>query len=138
MEAVVVYGIDKEFLVSTNRCVIQTRVEDVKQGIEVLKKILGGCRIILMVPKGLGLQAERTGAEVRAVSPAYPDLLPKVAISVPTPPIRLMMPFACERSGLGVRSGISAMTGVRNPAIASKKTPMATINNASGVPSRST
>lgn len=81
LETIIIYGIDKDFLVSTNRCVVQTRLEDMKQGIEVLKKIFGQCRMILLVPSGLGLQAERTGVEVRAMSPAYPDLLPKAIMS---------------------------------------------------------
>ncbi len=68
----------------------------------------------------------------------YRNPLPSVAINVPTPPIRLMTPLACERSGLGVRSGMRAITGVRKLAIAVRKTPMATMNSASGVPRRST
>jgi Na+-translocating ferredoxin:NAD+ oxidoreductase subunit C len=81
LETLVIYGIDKDFFVSANRCVVQTRLEDVKLGIEVLKKIFGECRMILLVPSGLGLQAERAGVEVRALSPSYPDLLPKVLMA---------------------------------------------------------
>ena len=78
LETLVIYGIDRDFFVSTNRWVVQTRLQEVKQGVEVLKKLFGACRMILLVPSGLGLQAERTGLEVRSMSPAYPDLLPKV------------------------------------------------------------
>lgn len=78
LETLVIYGIDHDFYVSTNRWVVQNRLEDVKQGVEVLKKIFGDCRMILLVPTGHGLQAERTGLEVRALSPSFPDLLPKV------------------------------------------------------------
>jgi Na+-translocating ferredoxin:NAD+ oxidoreductase subunit C len=81
LQALVIYGIDKDFLVSTSRCVVQTRLEEIKQGIEVLKKLFGECRMILLVPSGLGLQAERTGMEVRALSPVYPDLLPKAIMN---------------------------------------------------------
>src|SRR3989304_5301852 len=34
----------------------------------------------------------------------------------PIPPIKLMMPFACERKADGVISGMSAITGVRHNA----------------------
>jgi Na+-translocating ferredoxin:NAD+ oxidoreductase subunit C len=103
LETLVIYGIDRDFLVSTNRCVVQTRLEDVKEGIEILKKVFGECRMILLVPSGLGLQAERTGVEVKALRPAYPDLLPKVILS------RLFgktVPAGarCEETGVGFLS----------------------------------
>lgn len=110
LETLVIYGIDKDFLVSTNRCVIQTRLEDVKEGIEVLKRIFRECRMILLVPSGLGLQAERTGVEVRALSPAYPDLMPGMVMSrvfgkdVPAG-------SRCEEMGVGFLS-VEAVAGL--------------------------
>ena len=103
LETIIIYGIDKDFLVSTNRCVVQTRLEDMNRGIEVLKRIFGECRLILLVPSDLGLQAERTGIEVRALSPAYPDLLPKVIVN------RVLGKVApagsrCEEMGVGFLS----------------------------------
>jgi Na+-translocating ferredoxin:NAD+ oxidoreductase subunit C len=112
LETIVIFGIDKDFLVSTNRCVVQNHLEDVKKGIEVLKKIFGECRMILLVPSGLGLQAERTGVEVRALSPAYPDLLPKVIMS------RIfgrVVPAGrrCEEMGVGFLS-VETVAGLGN------------------------
>jgi len=78
LKAVVIYGIDKDLLVATNQWVVRTRLEDLIKGVGVLKKVCKGCRIVLLVPPGLGMQAERTGVEVRTLTPAYPDLLPKV------------------------------------------------------------
>ena len=46
----------------------------------------------------------------------------------------MMMPLAWERNGLGVRSGMRATAGVRKLAIAVRKTPIAIIKSASGVP----
>ncbi|MBN2034742.1 MAG: 4Fe-4S dicluster domain-containing protein [Deltaproteobacteria bacterium] len=120
LETIVIYGIDKDFLISTNRCVVQTRLEDILQGIEVLKKIFGECRMILLVPSGYGLQAERTGVEVRALNPAYPELLPKVLMH------RLFgkeVPAGsrCEELGVGFMSAEAAanlgtaFTGSRIP-----------------------
>ena len=46
----------------------------------------------------------------------------------PTPPIKLMTPLAWLRSALGVISGMRAMTGVRNTAIARSMVMMETMN----------
>lgn len=78
LKTIVIYGIDKDLLVSTNGWVVKTRLDDLVKGIDVLKKVCGECRVVLLVPADLGLQAERTGVEVRALTPAYPDLLPNV------------------------------------------------------------
>jgi electron transport complex protein RnfC len=78
LEAYVIYGTDKDLLVATNQHVVRTQIEDLKQGIDVLKLICRECRIILLVPSQYGLQAERAGVEVRALTPAYPDLLPQM------------------------------------------------------------
>ena len=42
------------------------------------------------------------------------------AMMEPTPPMKLMMPFACERNAEGVMSGINATTGVRHSAALSR------------------
>lgn len=78
LKAVVICGIDKDLLVSTNPWVVRTRLEDLIKGIGVVKHVCKGCRLVLLVPPGLGLQAERSGVEVRTLTPTYPDLLPKV------------------------------------------------------------
>lgn len=78
LTTIVIYGIDKDVLVSTNQWVVRTRLEDLIKGIKILNTVCKNCRIVLFVPSDLGLQAERTGVEVRAVAPDYPDLLPKV------------------------------------------------------------
>src|SRR4030095_6009727 len=51
----------------------------------------------------------------------YMALPARKAIMPPTPPIKLMMPFACDLFSEGVISGISATTGVRQNDIARKK-----------------
>src|SRR6185436_7484614 len=51
----------------------------------------------------------------------YIALPARKAIIPPTPPIKLMMPFAWERFSDGVISGIKATTGVRQNAMARKK-----------------
>ena len=53
----------------------------------------------------------------------------------PAVPIRLMIAFALDRSGLMVTSGISATAGLRNVAIAIKTTSSSTTNKISIVAS---
>jgi len=78
LEALVVTGVDSDLLVTKNQFVVDTEAEALKQGIETLKKISGIQRIILLVPNYLKLEAEKTGAEVRAMDPLYPDTLPRM------------------------------------------------------------
>src|SRR5450759_1445711 len=54
---------------------------------------------------------------------------PKKDRIAPTPPIRLMIPLACERYRDGVRSGIKAMTGVRQKAMLRSKVLVQATNN---------
>jgi electron transport complex protein RnfC len=81
LSACVIYGIDKDLLVATNQNVVRTHLDDLKQGINTLKQVCVGCRIVLLVPTEYGLQAERAGVEVRALTPVYPDLLPQVIMN---------------------------------------------------------
>ena len=52
---------------------------------------------------------------------SYNVLPTSEAMIVPSPPIRLMTPLACERKGEGVISGIRATTGVRQKAMLSSR-----------------
>jgi electron transport complex protein RnfC len=78
LEALVVTGVDSDLLVTKNQFIVDTEGEALKQGIETLKKISGIQRIILLVPDYLKKEAEKTGAEVRAMDPLYPDTLPRM------------------------------------------------------------
>jgi electron transport complex protein RnfC len=76
LEALVVNGVDSDLLVTKNQFVVDTEAEALKQGIETLRKVSGIQKIILLVPDYLKEEAEKTGAEVRAIDPLYPDTLP--------------------------------------------------------------
>ena len=78
LEALVVTGVDSDLLATKNQFVVDTEAEALKLGIETLRKISGIQRIILLVPDYLKKQAEKTGAEVRAMDPLYPDTLPRM------------------------------------------------------------
>ena len=80
LEALVVTGVDSDLLVTKNQFLVDTEADALKQGIETLRKISGIQRIILLVPDYLKKEAEKTGAEVRAMDPLYPDTLPRMVM----------------------------------------------------------
>lgn len=103
LKTVVVHGIDQEVLVSTNRFVVQTRLEDLAKGIRLLKQVCSECRIILLAASNSEIKAETLGAEVMRVTPTYPDLLPKVIMKRL---FGLEVPAGsrCEEMGIGFLS----------------------------------
>jgi electron transport complex protein RnfC len=80
LEALVITGVDSDLLVTKNQFVVDTEAEALKQGIETLRKVSGIQKIILLVPEYLKKEAEKTGAEVRAMDPLYPDTLPRMVM----------------------------------------------------------
>lgn len=80
VEAVVVYGMDRDLLVSTNQVIVKTETEHLKKGIEVLREISKSPRILFIVPPDQAPDAEKTGAEVKVVRPVYPDSLPEMVM----------------------------------------------------------
>lgn len=78
LEALAVNGVDSDLLVTKNQFVVDTEGEALKQGIALLSKISGIHKIIVLVPNYLKAEAEKTGAEVRALDPLYPDTLPRM------------------------------------------------------------
>jgi electron transport complex protein RnfC len=78
LETLVVLGTDGDLLVTKNQFVVDTEAEALTQGIEALKKISGIPKIVLLVPDYLKARAEKTGADVKAIDPLYPNTLPKM------------------------------------------------------------
>ena len=64
VNTIIINGIDKDLLITTNQLMVQTEVESLKEGVEHLKKITRTNRVIIAVPPDLASQAEKTGAEV--------------------------------------------------------------------------
>jgi electron transport complex protein RnfC len=80
LEVLVINGVDNDLLVTKNQFVVGTEAEALKQGIEILRNISGTQKIILLVPDYLKKEAEETGAEVRAMDPLYPGILPRMVM----------------------------------------------------------
>jgi electron transport complex protein RnfC len=78
LETLVVLGTDADLLVTKNQFVVDTQAEALTRGIEILRKISGIPRIVLLVPNYLKTRAEKTDADVKAVDPLYPNTLPKM------------------------------------------------------------
>ena len=76
IRTVVITGIDGDLLLTANQSVVQHEGAAMKEGVEVLKKITGVERVVLVVPQTLVQQASATGAEVKTVGNTYPDGLP--------------------------------------------------------------
>jgi electron transport complex protein RnfC len=76
INTIIVNGMDQDLLVTANQSVVKSSAGDIKDGVDVLKKITGADRIIMTVPEGLVQQANTTGAEVKTVSAIYPASLP--------------------------------------------------------------
>lgn len=80
LHTLIVNGTDPDLLVLTNQLVINTRPEEIKEGLSHLSKVTGASRVILVVPPNLRLQAEKVGAEIRVIDPVYPNTLPRLMV----------------------------------------------------------
>lgn len=75
---IIINGVDKDLLVSTNQLIVKTETENLKKGIEYLRKITGAEKIMMVVPPELASQAKETGTEVKVIEPVYPSTLPEI------------------------------------------------------------
>jgi len=77
---ILISGMDRDLLVATNRQVLTTEAEGLKDGIDHLKLIRPAARIVLVVPPDLVSQTSQTGAEVKIMEPVFPHTLPRLMI----------------------------------------------------------
>lgn len=80
IKIVVISGMDRDLLVETNRHLLRTDRGDLKQGLEVLKKIRPVGRVVLAVPSDLVAKAPQSGVEVKVMDIAYPYTLPRLMV----------------------------------------------------------
>ena len=99
LRTLVVNGMDKDLLVTTQQMVIKKQADDLKEGIDYLKKITGNPKVILVVPPGLAQEAAKSGVEVQTVSPNYPNSLPKMIMK---DVLHQVVPAGMNCSSLGV------------------------------------
>ncbi len=80
VKTLVVCGIDKDLLMITNPYIISTCPDDVKNGVAILKKILGAGQTVVVsgkdMMKDLSVIGGESGVEMRLVGSEYPSAFP--------------------------------------------------------------
>lgn len=69
---------DTDLKVVTNQNTVKTRIEDIKEGLKILKKVFNITNIILAVPESLKNDVGSIGVDVKPISSEYPSALPKM------------------------------------------------------------
>ena len=80
IDTIVISGVDTDLLVGTNQYIIQTRLDALKSGVEILKSITGIENIILTVAYESMQTYGHLGVNVKAVDTAYPAALPQLVM----------------------------------------------------------
>jgi len=78
LDTIVINGVDKDLLVSTNRFIVKTEGEALKIGVEYLKRISKSAKIVMIVTPDLVAHVKGIDAEVREIQPVYPEALPEM------------------------------------------------------------
>ncbi|MFH2220332.1 MAG: 4Fe-4S dicluster domain-containing protein [Pseudomonadota bacterium] len=76
IDTIVVCGVDRDLLLSTNQHVLASSTAALKNGVRILKQITGVEHVVIAVPQHLMQEGAATGAEARAVDSEYPAALP--------------------------------------------------------------
>jgi len=76
IKTVVISGADTDLLLVTRQYVLKTGQENIKQGIQMLKKMTGVQNVIIAVPQYLSQAAASTGAQVKVIDAEYPAANP--------------------------------------------------------------
>ncbi len=78
MKTLIVLGMDRDLMVTTNQLVLLTQAENLKKGIALLKSMAAPEEMLLVVPPHLQSSARATGADVRVIEPVYPSAFPRM------------------------------------------------------------
>jgi electron transport complex protein RnfC len=76
IKTIVISGVDSDLLTGTRQYITNTRLNDIKDGIQILKKISGIDRIILVTGRDTIHGYGHIGAEVKSIDTPYPAALP--------------------------------------------------------------
>jgi H+/Na+-translocating ferredoxin:NAD+ oxidoreductase subunit C len=100
LDTIVINGMDKDLLITTNQLTVKTETTALTEGIGYLKKLTKADKFILLVPSTLKSVSEQTGAEIRVLEPVFPDALPKLIMKKVLG--KVVLPGGrCENSGVG-------------------------------------
>ncbi len=101
VDTLLVFGIDRDLLVTTNQVAAGTQIELISKGIEYLKGIFPLKKTLFLVPPELADSAAETGIRIEEVKGAYPDTLP-VMILKDVLGIKISNARDIRSSGIGV------------------------------------
>jgi len=76
IETIIITGVDGDLLTGTRQYITNTRLNDIKDGIRILKKISGIDRIILVTGRDSIQGFGHIGADVKSIDNTYPAALP--------------------------------------------------------------
>jgi len=78
IHTLVISGADQDLSSTTRQYFLKTASEDLKEGIQILKKITSIPKIVLTVPEGFRVETEISGMQVFNIPSDYPHALPKM------------------------------------------------------------
>lgn len=76
IRTVIINGLDNDLLVATNQYFVITKMDNIKTGVEILRKITAVDRIIIVVPRDYVSGIGEIEADIAAVDAQYPEILP--------------------------------------------------------------
>jgi len=76
IKTIVITGVDRDLLTGTRQYITGTRLNDIKDGIRILKNITGIDRIILVTGRDVMQGFGHIGADVKSIDTTYPAALP--------------------------------------------------------------
>jgi H+/Na+-translocating ferredoxin:NAD+ oxidoreductase subunit C len=78
IHTLIISGVDQDISSTTRQYFLKTAQKDLKEGIEILKKLTKIPKIILTVPEGFSVETEISGLQIFNISSDYPDALPEM------------------------------------------------------------
>ncbi len=78
IHTLVISSVDQDIASTTRQFFLATAIEELKEGIEILKKLTKIQKIVLIIPDGFNIKIEISGMQIFNVSPFYPDALPEM------------------------------------------------------------
>ena len=76
IQTIIVNGLDNDLLVATNQYFVVNQMDQIKTGIEILRKITAADRIWIVVPRDYVSGIGEIEADIAAVDAEYPETLP--------------------------------------------------------------
>ncbi len=84
-DTLVICGVEKDLLITTNQFVMKSNVEAMNKGISAIKKLTGIHKVVIALPQSLvpdaGAIGGASGVELRVIDTKYPSALPQMIMN---------------------------------------------------------